>query len=126
MRDKYPLQILQACNHLIGNLYRIGARLLGNGECDGRMFACHGSRCLSGRPRSIPDVLLGLVRAATNVRHITQIHRVAVMQAHHKAGDLRCMPEQRPRLDLDLPVVRDQLTGFAGLVGLFKRGTQIG
>ena len=114
-------QLLDAEHHGIGDVDRVLARLLGNGQCHGRVFAAAVLLC-----QTMPDVVAAGPRTILNVGDIFHEDGFAGMHTHHQISDFACLLQKRTGFDGNTLVASDQLTHWQTQIGRLQRVAQVG
>ena len=85
-RDQRVVQRVQPLACGAGHVHRVLAGLLGDGQRDGRVACAIMGRRTGALSRRKPHLARGLRRAVLHLRHFAQIHRLALVHAHHQVG----------------------------------------
>ena len=125
-RDEGALELFNPLQKLIGDLDRVLAGLLGDGERHGGEFTLNlDSTGCRRRPGAQPDVAFGRVRTEFDLGDIGQIDRRALVQTHHQTADFFRVHQKAAGLHWNFAVVADQRPGVGGGIGGLQRTAQV-
>ncbi len=115
--DDGAVQLLDALDDALGDVYRVLTRLLRNRQGHRREFALAGN-LLVGRRRAgaQPDIAIGLIGTVLHPRHVGHEYRPALGNPHHQLLDVRAAGQEGAGLHQQLAVVLDQRAGRLGSV----------
>ncbi len=119
------MQRVHALDYLFGNVDRVFARFLGDGQRHRREGLALVGPVRAARARGVPDITRRLVGAGNDAGHVRHVDRATLRYADHQLLDVLGAGEEGAGLHQDFLVARHQRAGRLHRVGHLQRVTDV-